>query len=495
MQRLSGLDSMFFYLETPKNHMHVTGVFLLDPTNAPGGFSFAKVRAMVEARLDRAPPMRRRPLEVPFAIAQPVWIEDPDFDLDYHLRRACLPSPGGLSELKQFVGEVVGSAMDRRRPLWEMYLVEGLQGGLQAMVVKVHHAAIDGVSGAELTAAWLDLEADPPTTGRDSGNDWRPDRVPSEIDLLVGAWAQLASTPAKAATAARRCTEASLRVSAHNRCSEAPSPPSLFSAPRTSLNLAITPHRRVSFCAVAFEDLRAVKKYFGCTINDVVLALCAGALRRYLLVRGELPAEPLVALVPMSVRAEEDKLAGGNRLSAMLSSLATEISDPVGRLRAISAGMSRAKDQESLIGVDVLTDWTEFTFPALIGGVARLISSTRLFDHVRPAFNVTISNIPGPPFPMFLAGARVTAAYPLGPVVEGAGLNITVMSYCDSMYFGLNGCRATVSGIEDLPSMITESLDELLAVLRPGYQSASRTRGRSDGPGRSDEAQGPDGRW
>jgi len=484
---------MFFYLETPTNHMHMAGVFLLDPANAPGGFSFAKARAMVEARLHRAPPMRRRLVEVPFAVAQPVWIEDPDFDLDYHVRRACLPSPGGWLELEQFVGEVVGSPMDRQRPLWEMYLVEGLQGGLQAMVVKVHHAAIDGISGAELTAAWLDLEADPPKVDRDYEDNWQPDRVPSEIDLLVGAWAQLASIPARAVSAARRCTEASLRVSAHNRDSEAPSPPSLFSAPRTSFDLAITPHRRVSFGAVALEDLKAVKEHFGCTVNDVVLALCAGALRRYLLVRGELPEDPLVAMVPMSVRAEKEWRAGGNRLSAMLSSLATEIPDPVGRLRTISAAMSQAKHQESLIGADVLTDWTEFTPPALIGGVARLISSTRLFDHLRPAFNVTISNIPGPPFPMFLAGARVTATYPLGPIVEGAGLNMTVMSYCGAMYFGLNGCRTTVPGIADLPPMITESLDELLLIVRPGYESASRMQGHANGSVGSDRADEPDG--
>jgi WS/DGAT/MGAT family acyltransferase len=485
---------MFFYLETPMNHMHMTGVFLLDPTNAPGGFSFAKVRATVEDRLHRAPLMRRRPVEVPFGIAQPVWIEDPDFDLDYHMRRACLPPPGGPLEFRQFVGEVVGSAMDRQRPLWEMYLVEGLQGGLQAVVVKVHHAAIDGVSGAELTAAWLDLEADPPTADRDGGHDWRPDSVPTEIDLLVGAWTELASIPARAASTARRCTEAVVRVSAHNRDSQAPCPPPVFSAPRTSFNLAITPHRRVSFGAVALEDVRAVKDHFGCTVNDVVLALCAGALRRYLLVRGELPAEPLVALVPMSVRAEEDRLAGGNRLSAMLSSLATEIPDPVGRLRTISAAMSQAKHQASLLGANVLTDWMGFTFPALIGGVARMISSTRLFDHVRPAFNVTISNIPGPPFPTFLAGARVTAAYPLGPVVEGAGLNMTVMSYCGTVYFGLNGCRTSVAGIDELPGMITESLDELLAVVRPGYESAFRTHGHANGPAGSDSRDRPDGR-
>jgi WS/DGAT/MGAT family acyltransferase len=458
---------MFFYLETPTNHMHVTGVFLLDPTTAPGDFSFAQVRALVARRLYRAAPLRCRLVEVPFGIAQPVWIEDPDFDLDYHVRRACLPSPGGRSELEHFVGEIVGLPLDRQRPLWEMHLLEGLEGGLQAVVVKIHHAAIDGVSGAELVAAWLDLEANPAPDVYEEG-DRQPECVPSDIDLLVGAWAQLASSPVKAARTTRRCTEAALRVSERNRNSGALPPPSPFSAPRTSFNLAITPHRRVCFGEAALEDLKAVKNHFGCTVNDVVLALCAGALRRYLLARGELPEAPLVALVPMSVRADEERLSGGNRLSAMLTSLATDIADPVVRLRAISAAMSKAKSQESLIGADVLTDWMEFVFPALIGGAAHLISSMRLFDHIRPAFNVTISNIPGPQFALFLAGARVAGTYPLGPVVEGAGLNMTVMSYCDTAYFGLNGCRTSVPGIADLPVMITESLDELLAIARPG---------------------------
>ena len=466
VQRLSGLDSMFVYLETPSNHMHVTGVLLLDPTTAPEGFSFAQVRAMVAGRLHRAAPFRRRLVEVPFGLAHPLWIEDPGFDLDYHVRRACLPSPGGQLELEDLVGQMVGLPLDRQRPLWEMCFVEGLERGFQAIVMKMHHAAIDGVSGAELTAAWLDLEADPPREVDDE-DDWQPERVPSEIDLLIGAWTQLASGPVKAARTTRRCTEAALRVAEHNRGSEALPPPSPFSAPRTSFNLAITPHRRVCFGKAALEDLKAVKNHFRCTVNDVVLALCAGALRRYLLARGELPEEPLVAFVPMSVRVDEERLSGGNRLSAMLSSLATDVDDPVERLRTISAAMSEAKSQEALIGGEVLTDWTEFALPAFIGGAARLISSTRLFDHLQPAFNVTISNIPGPQFPLFLAGARVAEMYPLGPVVEGAGLNMTVMSYCDTVYFGLNGCRATVPDIADLPMMIIESLDELLAIVRP----------------------------
>ncbi len=469
MQRLSGVDSMFLYLETPTNHMHVAGVFLLDPQTAPDGFSFAQVHSMVAQRLDRAAAFRRRVVEVPFRFAHPVWIEDPDFDLDFHVHRAALPSPGGRPELEDFLGQVVALPLDRKRPLWELYLVEGLENGLQAAVVKIHHAAIDGVSGAELSASWLDLEPDPPAqTGTD---DWRPERVPGEVDLVVDAWAQLVSGRLTAARAARRLAETVVHVTKQHRDLGQLSPPLPFSAPRTPFNLAITPHRCVSLGEVALEDLKAVKDRFHCTVNDVVLALCAGALRRYLTGRGELPAEPLVGFVPISVRGEKDLSTSANRLSAVLTSLASDVADPVERLHIISAVMSEAKTQHSRIGADAITDWTEFTLPALIGRASRLISSFRVFDHVRPAFNVTISNIPGPTFPLYLAGARVIGIYPLGPVVEGAGLNMTAMSYCGVVYFGLNGCRETVPDLGSLPSLITESLEELLVASRVGEAS------------------------
>lgn len=464
---------MFLYMETPTNQMHVAGVFLVDPASAPGGFSFAKVHDMVAGRLGRAAPFRRRVVDVPFRIAHPVWIEDPNFDLDYHVRRACLPSPGGRAELEDLVGHVVGLPLDRQRPLWELFVVEGLEGGLQAVVVKMHHAAIDGISGAELSASWLDLVADPgPETRSD---DWQPETVPSEIDLLLQAWPELLASPLKALKMVRRLAESALHLSEHNRDPGVLAPPAPFSAPRTSFNSAITAHRRVAFGEVSLDEIKAVKNHFHCTVNDVVLALCAGALRRYLLNRGELPDAPLVGFVPVSIRAQEDKLSAGNRLSAVLTCLPTEIPDPLERLRSISATMSEAKSQHSLIGADVLTDWTEFTFPALIGRAARLISSMHVFDRVRPAFNVTISNIPGPQFPLFLAGARVEGIYPLGPVVEGVGLNMTVMSYCGKVYFGLNGCRETLSHIADMRLMISESLSELMGVVRIG-------RGRRSAP-------------
>jgi diacylglycerol O-acyltransferase / wax synthase len=471
MQRLSGLDAMFFYLETPSSHMHVTGVYGLEPGES--GLSFDSVRDLVASRLPLAAPFRRRLVEVPFKLHHPMWVDDPDFDLDYHVRRACLPAPGGPEELAGFVAQVGGLPLDRARPLWEMYVVEGLEGGRFALVGKMHHAAIDGVSGAEIMATLIDLEPDPPE--RLIVDTWRPELVPTDADLIALAMAALVGHPLRAVRSARRVVETALHLSEHNRDVGVTPPPAPFSAPKTSLNGAITPHRRVAFAAQSLDDLKTVKNHFGCTVNDVVLAVCAGALRRYLLDRDDLPEESLVAMVPMSVRTDDEMGSHGNRVSAMLTSLATNVSDPVERLEAVAEGMRHAKTQERLIGAATMTDWTEFTFPALIGRAARLTGSMRVFDRLRPLFNVTISNVPGPPFPVFLAGARMVGMYPLGPVTEGVGLNMTVMSYCGMVYFGLNACRETVPAMAELPKMLHESLDELLEAAGRGARRAARS--------------------
>jgi WS/DGAT/MGAT family acyltransferase len=471
MQRLSGLDAMFFYMETPSTHMHVTGVYVIEASEKK--LTYDDIRGMVAERLPLAAPFRRRLVEVPLKLHHPIWVEDPDFDLDYHVHRAALPSPGGSVELEEFVGQVVGRPLDRTRPLWEMYVVEGLEGGRMAIVTKMHHAAIDGISGAEIAATWLDLEANPPE--RLIVDPWRPEQVPSEMELMAMAMTALVGHPLRAVKTARRLMETALHVSERNRESGMVPPPSPFAAPNTSFNQSITGHRRVAFTERSLEDFKAVKNHFGCTVNDVVLAVCSGALRRYLLDGNELPDTPLVAMVPMSVRTDDEQGSNGNRVSAMLSSLATDIEDPVSRLKAISAGMQSAKEQEQTIGAATLTDWTEFTFPALVGRASRLISSTRVFDRLRPLFNVTISNVPGPPFPLFLAGGRMVGFYPLGPIAEGVGLNITVLSYCGIVYFGLNGCRETVPRIDELPGMLNASLDELLAVARPPKRKRATT--------------------
>jgi WS/DGAT/MGAT family acyltransferase len=464
MRPLNGFDAMFLYVETASCHMHVAGAFVLDPTEAPGGFDFAKVREMVERRLPFAPPFRRRLVEVPFKLNHPVWIEDPNFDLDYHVRRACLPRPGGRKELADFVAQVVGLPLDRSRPLWELYLVEGLEQGRYALVTKIHHAVIDGVSGAELSANFLDLEPSPGERVAE-GAPWKPERVPTDIDLVAYALASLTGRPVAAFKAARRIVETALHLNDRNKRPEVEPPPGLFTSPKTRLNQSITPHRRVAFGEVSLDDLKALKNHFGCTVNDVILALAAGGLRKYLESHDELPDDALVAAVPISVRTEDEKGTHGNKVSAMLVSLATDVGDPVARLKTIADGTRQAKDQDKAIGAEVLTGWAEFTFPALMGRAARLSSSLRVFDRVRPGFNVIVSNVPGPPFPLYLAGARLEATHPIGPIYDGVGLNITVMSYLGHVYFGLVACRETVPDVDTLPPMMEESLDELLVAM------------------------------
>ena len=458
MQRLSGLDATFLYLETPTSHMHVASCAVFDPSTVED-YSFDKVKQLVADRLHLLPPFRRRLVTVPLQLHHPLWIEDPDFDLDYHVRRAALPSPGGAAELAEFAAEVMGRPLDRRKPLWEMWLVEGLENGYIASITKTHHAAIDGVSGAEMTVNLLDLspevaEVPPPD------EPWQPDRVPSDVELMTYALSSLSRQPVRAVKAVRRTTETALNLRRRNRQPDVAPPPAPFAAPNTPLNGAITGRRSFAFTSVPLDDVKAVKNEYGTTVNDVVLALCAGALRRYLDARGELPDTPLVAMVPISVRAEAEKGTMGNRVSSMLTSLATDVDDPVERLLAIRAGTRQAKEQDKAIGADVLTDWAEFAAPALAARAARLYSRMKIAERHRPLFNVTISNVPGPPFPLYSAGAKLVANYPMGPIMDGGGLNMTVMSYMDSLDFGLVACRETVPDVWDIARGLEDTLDE-----------------------------------
>jgi WS/DGAT/MGAT family acyltransferase len=459
MQRLSGLDATFLYLETPNNHMHVASTAVFDPSTVPGGYSFDKVKELVDSRLHLLPPFRRRLVEVPFQLHHPLWVEDPDFDLDYHLRRAALPSPGGEEELAEFAAEVMGRPLDRSRPLWEMYVVEGLKDGMIATVTKTHHAAIDGVSGAELTVNLLDLQPEPMETVPET--EWKPDRIPTDLELVAYAMSSLARQPILGVKAARRTVEAAVTLRRRNRQPSVTPPPAPFAAPKTSINGAITPHRKFAFVEIPLDEVKSVKNALGGTVNDVVLALCSGALRSYLDGHGEQPDASLVAMVPISVRTEDLKGAMGNQVSQMLVSLATDVDDPVERLHSISEGTKHAKDQEKAIGAETLMNWAEFAAPAVAARAARLYSNMKLADRHRPLFNVTISNVPGPDFPLYSAGARMVAMYPMGPITDGGALNITVMSYMGKMCFGLVACRETIPDVWSIATGLQTALDEL----------------------------------
>ncbi len=470
MERLSGMDAAFLALETDTMHMHVGAVMVFDPSSADSGDDgptryFDRVRTVVDERIHLVPPLRRRVVRVPFGIHHPMWVEDPDFDLDYHLRRASLPAPGGPTELAAFVADLAGRPLDQDSPLWEIHVVEGLESGHVAVVPKVHHSLFDGASGVEVVASFLDTGPVPrvvPFPGR----PWRPEPIPTEGELVALAMSSLVRQPERAAGVLRRTFGAMHDLSERNRRlreeDDVVPPPAPFRAPRTSLNGSISPHRRFAFAQVPLDEIRTVRRVFGGTVNDVVLGSVAGALRRLLAERGERLEESVVAMVPMSRRVEADRGALGNKVSAMLVALATQIADPVQRYTTITAGSRLAKDQARVLSEELIQGWAQLAFPALSSRIARLAGNLRLFDHLPPLFNVLVSNIAGPDFALWCAGARLVALYPIGPIIEGVGLNVTVASYEGTLYFGILGCRELVPEVAHFGDLVTDAFAELL---------------------------------
>jgi diacylglycerol O-acyltransferase len=463
MQRLTGLDAAFLALEVPSAPMHVASIIVLDPSTVEGGVGMPQLRSLYQKRLHLAPPFRRRLVPVPFGIHHPIWIEDPDFDLDFHLRHIAVPAPGTTDELCELAGHLVAMPLDRRRPLWEVWLIDGLENGHVALLSKVHHAAIDGASGEELMIAILDLtpevEEKPP-----ADKPWKPDRVPTDTELFGYAAVSLAQNPLKMLKATRRTVEAAFQIRQKNRQRGTTPPPSPFSAPRTSFNHPLTPHRHVATASLSLPDVKMIKNTFGVTVNDVILTLCGAAVRHYLDGRDEEPDRALVAMVPVSVRTEDKKGTMGNEVSATLTTLATDIDDPLERLLAVSSGMRHSKDQFKAIGADTLQNWTEFAAPAVLGRAARIYSRMKVADVHRPLFNIVLSNVPGPPFPLYVSGGLVKAVYPIGPIYNGVGLNMTVMSYLDSLDFGINTCPELLPEPWRLTDGLHRALEDLKKV-------------------------------
>jgi WS/DGAT/MGAT family acyltransferase len=460
MRRMQGLDGAFLSLESPTTHLHIAGVLLFDATGAPAGVSFRRIREAIAERVHLVAPFRQRLCTVPFGLQHPSLVDDPDFDLDYHVRRVSVPHPGGPNELAAVVGDLVGRPLDRQRPLWEFTVVEGLEHEHVAMVTKVHHAIIDGVSGAEILANFFDLsEVGRPIAAPEV---WAPDPVPGEIEQIRSVVGGLANQGEMAAQTVGRTVQSMRRLARRNRSIPATLPPSPFDAPRTSINRAISPHRRVAFTEVPLAEVKRVSDVLGGTINDVVLAMVAGTLRDFFDGRDEELSSSLVAMVPVSVRADKDREALGNQVSAMLVSLATSVENPAARLRLISDGAARSKEQHDVVGADVFAGWAQSLTPAIATRASRLLSNLRAFDHLPPMFNTIVSNIPGPDFPLYLAGSRLVAMYPLGPVIEGVGVNVTVFSYAGAMSFGINACWDLVPDVDVLARGIRDALDALL---------------------------------
>ncbi len=468
MQPLTGMDAAFLSLETPTTPMHVGVVLVLDPPEGRRSlFSpstrYAQIRRVIEQRLHLVPPLRQRAIRVPFGLHHPVWVDDPDFELDDHLMRASLPSPGAKPELDAFVAAVMSRPLDPDRPLWEMYVLEGLAHGRTALIAKVHHSILDGVSGASVLAAFLDLN--PRSRVVALPQEWNPAPLPSNTTMLRHAASSLARQPSGTLSAVQAGIEAVADLGMHNReltgRGEHP-PPGFFAAPRTSFNGAVSNRKRFCSLSVPLDDVKLVGRAFEATVNDVVLACVSGGLRRLLEARGEEHDHALVAMVPVSTRPDGASEELGNQISGMLVSLASDVDDPVLRLDAISESARLAKEQEKLHRGRFIGDLAQLALPVLTTRLARALAGTRLFDRVRPPFNVTVSSIRGPQFSLFCAGSRVVDVFPVGPMAEGIGVNVTVFSYLDQVQFGLLACRKLLPELEDVALFIDDALAELV---------------------------------
>jgi len=482
VKQLTGLDTSFLNMETATTYGHISGLAIFDPSTSPGApATYEDLKRLIADRIHLLPPYRRRLVQVPFGLDHPYWIEDPDFDLDFHVRHIGLPPPGDDHQLGEQVSRIVARPLDRNRPLWELYVIEGLPGGRVAQLTKIHHCTIDGVSGAEILATLLDLEpvprkVDPPRRA------WRPEPEPTQIEMLArGLWA-VTGTPRKAWRLGREglryLPELSRTLgfgelpgsSTLNRLIGRRSEPMLSEAatkaPRTPFNDRISPHRRFAFGSLSLGDVKEIKRQLDVTVNDVVMGLCAGALRRFLAERGELPADPLIAMVPVSIRTESQKGTFGNQVSAMSASLHTDVADPLQRLQRIHESMRIAKEQHQALPATLLQDFAQFAPPAVAARAARVVARATAAQWMDVPFNVVISNVPGPQFPLYGVGAKLVANYPVSAINDGVGLNITVQSYNGNLDFGLIVCRELMPDVWELMDHLRDSLEELKAAAK-----------------------------
>ena len=455
MERLSGLDAGFLYMETPTAHMHTMKIAVVDPSDSTPPYSFQAVKDVLGARIHLLPPFRRRIVEVPFRLNHPVWIDDPDFDIDYHVRRVGCPSPGGPHEFCEMISDVASRPLDRNHPLWEIWVVEGLEDGRVGFVAKMHHTIADGLAAAALLANVMQSipEGEQPTD-----HAWTGEPIPSNRTLLFEAVADL-GRDLKGLPDLLKRTFGALKALRKLRKGSEVKAPLPFSTQKTSFNAALTSHRTFAMTTLSLADVKAVRAAFDCTVNDVVLAVCAGALRRYLIDRGELPEKPLIAGVPVSTSTETR--LGGNRVSNMFVTLRTDLDDPAQRVREIQRVTKAAKVVHNILGTEMLADWSQHTPPRPFAWFMRLYSRRGWASRHRPPINLVVSNVPGPPSPLEIVGARLETLSSVGPILEGIGLNITVWSYVGAMNFGIVACREHMPDIWTLADALRDSLEEL----------------------------------
>jgi WS/DGAT/MGAT family acyltransferase len=454
--RLTGLDSSFLHLERDAAHMHVAGCMVFDG-DAP---AYDELVAQIVSRLHLVPRYRQRLAFVPFNQGRPVWVDDPHFNVGFHVRHTALPSPGGEDQLKRLTGRVFSQALDRSRPLWEIWLVEGLADGRFALLSKTHHSLVDGVSGVDIATVLFDTSAEPMPVARPD-HEWVPRPLPTGAQLLADALLERATVPAEIVRGVRATLRGPRQVAARLGHAlggvSAIARAGLNAAPASPLNVRIGPHRRFTWVRGDLQQFKSVKNAIGGTVNDVVLAAVAGSLGRYLRMHGEATEDTVLrAMVPISVRAEVERGALGNKVAAMWAPLPIGLTDPVARLLTISRDKEGIKESGQAVGAQVLTELSGFAPPTIMAQAARLQARQRLF-------NLVVTNVPGPQFPLYMLGRRLDAMYPMVPLAENQALGIAIMSYDGQLNFGLNADYDAIPDLEALADELRAAIEELAA--------------------------------
>ena len=470
MNHLSGIDAAFLHLESPEMPMHVGSLHVLELPPGHSGDFFEEVKACLAERLHTADVFTRKLALMPFDLSNPVWVEDEDIDLDHHVRHITLPKPGSNSQLQQYVARLHSTLLDRSRPLWEFFVIDGLRSGEVALYIKVHHARLDGQAGVALGRAILDTEA--------TGRRIKPPRAKLRrnqyqlgvAELLLAAVSNTAQQVVKLVKALPALASAAKTVLLPEKDADGQRPWILprnldFFAPRTTLNVAITNQRRFAARTVPLAEVKQIAKLAGVSLNDVVMATVAGALRDYFIGHRELPSKPLSAAVPISLRAAGDETAN-NQVSMVVMTLATDIADPLQRLKKIAEASVNTKAMVGRLKAAIPTDFPMLAAPWLMSGLASLYGRSRLANVLPPLANVVVSNVPGVQAQLYFAGAKIISYYPVSIPAHGMALNVTVQSYNGRLDYGLIGCRRALPDIADLAdALLAEHRKLLQAVL------------------------------
>jgi diacylglycerol O-acyltransferase len=468
MQQLTGMDASFLYLETPNAPMHISGLSIYDQSTAPGGkVRFKEIIDNYTDRVRPMPPMTRKLVEVPLNLDHPYWVSDGHFDPEFHIRHLALPAPGDWRQLCILVSRLHARPLDRNHPLWEAYIIEGLDNvegcpkGSFAIFSKTHHAAIDGTSGMEMVAAMHDLSPD--YKGTRPAGVIQTDSMPSKGELILRAQLNSIKKPFNFISVARNTVPGMAKAYNRQRKGELQKSHEI---PRTRFNGKVSPHRVFNAATFDLQEVKDIKNSLpGVTVNDVALALCGGALRKYLVHHDELPEQSLAAMAPVNVRSDDDK-TGGNLVSALTVQIRTDIEDPIERLQAVHEGTKGAKELNNAIGAKAMTDYTQFIPSTLTALAARLASDWGLMNRMKPQFNCVITNVPGPPFPLYSTGAKMISTYGTGPVTDGLGLFHAIGSYCGQFVISATSCREMMPDPDFYRQCLQESFEELRAAAK-----------------------------